>query len=111
MCPLTRKKYLESATVGFSSRPVQKNWDMGTELALGERDPRPPPRNFLETKLCLGIYAALQDYFLGEGLPFVDQVLALRKTMNLPKVFGTRNQWDDHMCRNLIWEVFDEGVT
>ena len=52
---------------------------MGTIIALGERDPHPPPTTFLETKLCLGTYAALQDPFLGEGLPFVDQVLALRK--------------------------------
>ena len=99
MCPLTRKKYLESATVGFSSRPVQKNWDMGTELALGERYPRPPPTTFLETKLCLGTYASLQDAFMGEGFPFADQVLSLRKTMDLTKVFGTRNHWDDHRCR------------
>ena len=84
---------------------------MGMALALGERDPHPPPTTFLETKLCLRTYAALQDVFLGEGSPFVDQVLALRKTMDLPKVFGDRDQWDDHRFRRIIWAVFDEGVT
>ena len=47
---------------------------------------------------------------LGEILPFADLVLALRKTMDPPKLFGTRNQWDGHRCRQLIWSVFDEGV-
>ena len=42
---------------------------------------------------------------------FAGQVLALRKTMDLPKVFDTRYQWGDIMCRQLIWAVFDEGVT
>ena len=31
--------------------------------------------------------------------------------MDIPKVFGTHNQWYDHMCRKLIWAVFGEGVT
>ena len=48
-------------------------------LALGERDPRPPITTFLETKLCLRTYAALKDTFLGEWLPFVDQLLAFKK--------------------------------
>ena len=85
----------------------KQNWDMGTALALGEQDPRPSPTTFLETKLCLGTYAALQDAFLGECLPFADQVMSLRKTMDMPKVFGIHDQWDDHRCRQLIWEVFD----
>ena len=72
-------------------------------LALGERDPCSPPTIFLETKICLGTYAALQDAFLGKGLPFVDQVLALIKTMDLPNLFSTRDQWDDNRCRQLIW--------
>ena len=33
------------------------------------------------------------------------------KKEDLSKVFGTHNQWDDHRCRQLIWAVFDEGVT
>ena len=57
----------------------KQNWDMGTSLALGDKDPRPPPTTFSETKLFLGTYAALQDALLGEGLPFEDQVLALKK--------------------------------
>ena len=84
---------------------------MGMALALGEGDPCPPSTTFLETKICLGNYSALQDSFLGEGLSFVDEVLALIKTMDLPKVFGTRNQWDDHRCRQIIWAVFGEGAT
>ena len=31
--------------------------------------------------------------------------------MDLTKVFGTRNQWNDHRCRQLILAVLDEGVT
>ena len=83
----TKRSQRWDETSGLS----KQNWDMGTALALGERDPRPPPKTFLETKLCLGTYTALQDVFLGNGLPFVDKVLALRKTMDLPKVFGTHN--------------------
>ena len=75
---------------------------MGTALALGEKETRPLPRTFLETKLCLGMYVDLQDYFMGKGLPFTYQVLALRKKVDLPKVFGTCNQWDDHRFRQLI---------
>ena len=26
-------------------------------------------------------------------------------------MYGTRDQWDDHRCRQLIWEVINEGVT
>ena len=89
MRPLTRKRYQESATVGQRSRPVQKNWDMGTALELGKRDSCPPLITFLETKLCFGSYASIQDALLGKVLPFTDQVLILRKTMDLPKVFGT----------------------
>ena len=48
----------------------KQNWDMGTALALGERDQRPPPTTLLETKLCLGTYASQQDAFLREGMPF-----------------------------------------
>ena len=84
---------------------------MGTALALGEQDPRPPPTTFLETKLCLGNYASLQYNLLGEGSPFADQVLALIIIKDLPKVFGTRDQWYDYRCRHLIRAVFDEGVT
>ena len=84
---------------------------MGTALALGEREPRPPPTTFLETKLCLGTYAALQGAWLGKCSAFTDQVLALQKTMDLPNVFGTRDQWYNHSFRKLIWAVFDEGVT
>ena len=80
-------------------------------LALGKRDPCQPTTTFLETKLCLGTYAALQEKFMGKGSPFADQVLSLRKTMDIPKVFGTCNRWDDHRCRQLIWALFDEGVT
>ena len=57
----------------------KQNWDMGKALALGERDPRPPPTTFLETKLCLGNYAALKDDLMGKGSPFAYQVLALIK--------------------------------
>ena len=87
------------------------NWDMGTALAFGERDPRPPPTTLLETKLYLETYSDLKNALLGEGSPFSDQVLALQKTMDLPKLFGTCNQWYDHRCRQLIWAVLDEGVT
>ena len=62
-----------------SSGLSKKNWGMGTALSLGERYPRPPPTTLLETKLFLGTYATLQDAFLGKGLPFADQVLALLK--------------------------------
>ena len=89
----------------------KQNWDMSTALALDDRDPRPPPTTFLETQLCLGTYAALQDVLLGEYSPFTNQVLALRKTMDLPKVFGTRDQWDDHWCRQLVWAVYDKDVS
>ena len=57
----------------------KKNWDMGKALARGDRDPHPPPTTLLETKLCLGNYAFLQDAFLDEGLPFIYQVLAPKK--------------------------------
>ena len=80
---------------------------MGTALALRERDPRPPPTTSLETKICLRTYAYLQDAFMGKGFPFLDQVLELRKTMDIPKVFGTRDLWDGHRCRQLTWAVFD----
>ena len=86
-----------------SSGLSKKNWGMGTALSLGERYPRPPPTTLLETKLFLGTYATLQDAFLGKGLPFVYQVLALIKTMDLPNLFSTRDQWDDNRCRQLIW--------
>ena len=83
---------------------------MDTELLLGERDPCPPLTFFLETKLFLGTYASLHDAFLGKGLPFADQILALRKTMDIPNVFGSRNKWDYHRDRQLIWAAFDERV-
>ena len=102
MRPPTRKGYWEIVTVGRSSRLIKKKRDMGTALALGERDPHLPLTNFLETKLCLGTYASLQDDFMDKGSLFADQVLALIKTMYLTKVFGNRNQWDNHMCRQLI---------
>ena len=44
---------------------------------------------------------------MGKGFPFLDQVLELRKTMDIPKVFGTRDLWDGHRCRQLTWAVFD----
>ena len=84
---------------------------MVTALALVEQYPRPPPTTFLETKLYLRTYADLQDALLAEGSPCTDQILALIKTMDMQKVFGTRNQWDDHRFRQLIWSVFNEGVT
>ena len=65
---------------------------MGKALALGELDSHPPPTTLLETKLCLGTYADLQETLLGKGLPLADQVLKLSKTMDLPEVFGTQDQ-------------------
>ena len=64
---------------------------MSTALALGGRDPHPPPTTFLEAKLFLGTYAYLHDALMREGLPLADQVLALLKTMDLPKLFGNHN--------------------
>ena len=88
--------------VGRISRPVQKNGVVVKALAFGEQDPRPPPTTFLVTKLCLGTYAALHDALLGKIFPFADQVLSLRKKMDLTKVFGTLDQWGDHRCRQII---------
>ena len=112
ICALRLERNTEKARRWDEAAGLSKqNWDMGTALALGKRDSHPPPTTLLETKLCLLTYVALQDTFLGEVLSFTDQVLELRKTMDMPKIFGTRDQWYNHRCRQLVWSVFDEGVT
>ena len=92
MRPPTRKRYRESAKVQQIRRPVQTKMGYGYGISAWGAIPIPTTNNFLVNKTMPWNLYRLTGRFAGRRLAIFRSSTTNKKKMDVPEVFGTRNQ-------------------
>ena len=97
--------------LGQISRPVQTKLGYGYNNSTWRERSASTTNNFLGNQTVPRNLCSPTGSFSGRRFAIRRSGTGTKKKMDLTKVFGTRDQWDDHRCRQIIWSVFKEGIT
>ena len=85
------------------------NRTLAEALALGKRDPRPPPDTYHDLKAVIGTFCALLWTFFGDRCEYFNKCFELYNCLDSDTVSEKWHFFTPLLCRQIVWAILDDG--
>ena len=85
------------------------NRTLAEALALGKRDPRPPPDTYHDLKAVVGTFCALLWTFFGDNCEYFKKCFEIYMCMDSDTVSEKWHFFTPSLCRQIVWAIINDG--